>query len=394
MDRSDAARRSGRATSPARHLGLEADPRDAQRPSRNEQDRPCRFVRERRPNGGTTARAHRTQLRRFRTRRRRLPHQRRRSRRSERFQRSAPQDREETRQRPQAGQARRRQPARPRQDAGRRWLGPRRRTPPAQLPRSCLPAFPDARRRRRPDGGGRRRLHGRQAAAGSLGDPGPPPQRQDRLGGRRADGQSWPDRRQGSLAGRDEPLYPAGGDRHRGPALLRPLGRRSDRHHPRLHAEHGGRRDRAGRLDPDPAARQERLPQSRPDHPPQDPGSDPGFVAGAEIHQGPDPRDVSEPGLFRLRFDRRRGSVPALFRQAGRRGESRRGGAAGGPPEGAVAAVAGQRSGRRQGAGRGGAGGDETRASSARPNMPTPRRRSRPMPRATGRAASITPPIW
>ena len=74
----------------------------------------------------------------------------------------------------------------------------------------------------------------------------------------------------------------------------------------------------AGRLDHHPAARQEPVP---------DAGAhactrklqevDPGALARAQIHQGRDPRALSQPRLFRRRRLRRRGGGAALFRQVG-----------------------------------------------------------------------------
>ena len=76
-------------------------------------------------------------------------------------------------------------------------------------------------------------------------------------------------------------------------------------------------RRRAGRLDPDPAARQEPVPDPGAHRLAQDPGGDPRPLAGAQLHQGPDPRTLPQPGLFRRRRLRRRGGGAALFRQVG-----------------------------------------------------------------------------
>ena len=75
----------------------------------------------------------------------------------------------------------------------------------------------------------------------------------------------------------------------------------------------------AGRLDADPAARQEPVPDPGAHRLAQDPGGDPGALAGAQLRQGPDPRTLPQPGLFRRRRLRRRGGGAALFRQAGPR---------------------------------------------------------------------------
>ena len=76
----------------------------------------------------------------------------------------------------------------------------------------------------------------------------------------------------------------------------------------------GGGRGR-GRLDPDPAARQEPVPHPGADDLAQDPGGDPRALARAQILQGPDPRALSQPGLFRLGRLRGRGRVAEIFRQ-------------------------------------------------------------------------------
>ncbi len=72
---------------------------------------------------------------------------------------------------------------------------------------------------------------------------------------------------------------------------------------------------RGGRLDPDPAARQEPVPDPGADAVAQDPGGDPRTVARAQIFQGPDPRALSQSRLFRLRRLRGRGGGAEIFRQ-------------------------------------------------------------------------------
>ncbi len=94
----------------------------------------------------------------------------------------------------------------------------------------------------------------------------------------------------------------------------------------------------AGRLDADAAARQEPVPDPGAHRLAQDPGGDPGAVAGAQVHQGPDPRTLPEPGLFRRRRLWRRGGGAALFRQARPRRDARGGRRAGRPRAGALAA--------------------------------------------------------
>ena len=63
--------------------------------------------------------------------------------------------------------------------------------------------------------------------------------------------------------------------RDRGPALLRPSRRRSGRHRPRADAQPHLARRRPGRLDADPAARQEPVPDPGAHRLAQDPGGDP-----------------------------------------------------------------------------------------------------------------------
>ena len=71
----------------------------------------------------------------------------------------------------------------------------------------------------------------------------------------------------------------------------------------------------AGRLDADPAARQEPVPDPGAHALAQDPGGDPGVLARAQLLQGPDPRTLSEPRLFRLRRLRGRSGGAEIFRQ-------------------------------------------------------------------------------
>ena len=80
---------------------------------------------------------------------------------------------------------------------------------------------------------------------------------------------------------------------------------RAQRHRPRRHA---------GRLDADPAARQESVPDAGAHDLAQDPGGDPRALAGAQIFEGPDPRTLSQPRLFRLRRLWRRGGGAEIFR--------------------------------------------------------------------------------
>ncbi len=60
---------------------------------------------------------------------------------------------------------------------------------------------------------------------------------------------------------------------------------------------------------------EEPVPETRPDARAQGAGGAAGALAGAEAYQGPDPRNVPQPGLFRLGRLWRGGRVAALFRQ-------------------------------------------------------------------------------
>ena len=135
----------------------------------------------------------------------------------------------------------------------------------------------------------------------------------------------------------------ARGDRHRGRGLLRPPGYRREGHHSCGLDRPGEEGHRAGRLDAHRAAREERVrravrPQRRRHHrlrrpAAHDQGEDPRGVArdqaGAELHQGPDPREVPEHRVLRPRRIRRRGRRPDVLREAGERAHRPRVGLAG-----------------------------------------------------------------
>ena len=109
------------------------------------------------------------------------------------------------------------------------------------------------------------------------------------------------------------PTMRSGDDRGRGQALPQPYRRRPDRHRPIVQ---GAVRDRAldaGRLDHHPAAGAQHLPDQQPHLRPQGQGRRAGAGAGAQILQGPDPRALSEPRLFRRRrlWHRRRQPRPS-----------------------------------------------------------------------------------
>ena len=115
-----------------------------------------------------------------------------------------------------------------------------------------------------------------------------------------------------------------------------------------------GRGGDGGRLDADPAARQEPVPDPGAHAVAQDPGGDPGAVARAQIFQGPDPRTLSQPRLFRLRRLWRRSGGAEIFRQERAPGDAVGGGGAGRADEVADPARAQPQSERRQRARRAG----------------------------------------
>ena len=78
-----------------------------------------------------------------------------------------------------------------------------------------------------------------------------------------------------------------------------------------------GRPGRPGRQHDHPAARQDPVPEPGAELLAQDPRGIAGAVARAPLHEGPDPRDLSEPRLSRRRHLRRRCRGAALFRQIG-----------------------------------------------------------------------------
>jgi hypothetical protein len=185
-----------------------------------------------------------------------------------------------------------------------------------------------------------RRAH---AERDELVDPRTAAQRQDSRDEWRHNRQQGRDRRRGGRSRRHVALYPAGGDRHRGSPLLFALRSRSAgagaRHaHERHERPHG-----PGRLHAHPAACQEPVSLAGADAGAQGAGGAARLLAGAEIHQGPDPGDVSQPRLLRVERLWRRGGLAALLQQVGARRQSRRSGAARGPSEGSFTAVAGPR---------------------------------------------------
>ena len=76
-----------------------------------------------------------------------------------------------------------------------------------------------------------------------------------------------------------------------------------------------GRSGHRGRLDADPAAGEEPVPDPGAHAVAQDPGGDPGVVARAPVFEGPDPRALSQPRLFRFGRLWGRGGGAEIFRQ-------------------------------------------------------------------------------
>ena len=113
------------------------------------------------------------------------------------------------------------------------------------------------------------------------------------------------------------------------------------------------------------------------------------LLARAQLRQGPDPRALPQPGLFRRRRLRRRGGGAALFRQAGPRGDARRGGGARRPRAGAVAArpepqPRGRPGPRRPRSRRDGASSASSARRSSRRRSPIPAKAVRPQGAGTG----------
>ena len=154
-------------------------------------------------------------------------------------------------------------------------------------------------------------------------------------------------RRRGAAQG-PAALRAAGLRRDRGPALLFALRHRSDRHRPRRRRQHPAPRRVAGRLDADPAARQEPVPDPGAHALPQGAGGGAGALAGAQVQQDADPRSLSQPRLLRRRRLRHRGGGAALLQQAGDEAHGGGGRDARRPRALAVAARADPQSGRRR----------------------------------------------
>ena len=121
------------------------------------------------------------------------------------------------------------------------------------------------------------------------------------------------------------PLLQQADRRHRGQPVLRPQRRRPARAGPRARQQRPGRLG-AGRLDPDPAVRQERPDphrgqrrrarrRHRADAGAQAARDAPGPRPGEGLDQAADPRGLPQHRLLRRRGVRRRGRVAALLRR-------------------------------------------------------------------------------
>ena len=107
--------------------------------------------------------------------------------------------------------------------------------------------------------------------------------------------------------------------RHRGPPLLRELGRRRARHRPRPRAGRAQPQGGAGRLDHRPAVRQERPARAvRPHRVPEDARGGAGLPPHAQVAQEQDPHRVPQLDLLRQRRLRRRVGGAHLLRQPAR----------------------------------------------------------------------------
>ena len=196
-------------------------------------------------------------------------------------------------------------------------------------------------------------------------------------------------------------LFRRGGERDRGPALLRASRDRCLGHPARGPRQYPRGPGAPGRQHADPAARQEPVSLARADNAAQDPGGDRGALAGGPVLQAPDLRDLRQPGLFRLRRLWRRRRREALFRRHRARPLAVRGGNAGRAAQGAVALFPGARRRRGAGAGDPGAAGDgryrgadrgRGQGGRAHPAAPARRnRRRRALFRRLGAAARARP---
>src|SRR5262249_34454097 len=116
---------------------------------------------------------------------------------------------------------------------------------------------------------------------------------------------------------------------HRGSALLLALWGRSVRNRTRVRRQRPSPYRRPRRLHHHATARQKSLSDSGTHDQPQAPGNPLGPLAGAQVFQGTDPGNVSQPSLFRRRRLRHRTSFATLFRKIGATDYARRGGTAG-----------------------------------------------------------------
>ena len=166
--------------------------------------------------------------------------------------------------------------------------------------------------------------------------------------------------------------------RGRGSALSLASRGRSDRHRPRDDGARLRGPVAAGRLDHHPAARPQHLPDQRPQLRPQGPRGHIGAGAGVALLQGPDPRALSQPGLFRRRRLRHRRRLAPVLRSQRHRAQRRRGRDHRRPGQGAVQLFADRR--RR--------GRAQPRRGRPRPDGREPARSRRPRRRRPIRATS------
>ncbi len=105
--------------------------------------------------------------------------------------------------------------------------------------------------------------------------------------------------------------------RYRGPAFLRALRCRPVRHRTSIRCQCAAPCRRSRRLHDQPTARQKSFSDSRTHDHPQIAGSAPGPLAGAQIFQDADSRNVPQPGIFRRWRLWHRAGLAALFRKIG-----------------------------------------------------------------------------
>ena len=135
--------------------------------------------------------------------------------------------------------------------------------------------------------------------------------------------------------------------RGRGSALPLAPRRRSDRHRPRADGPGLGRALAPRRLDDHPAARPQHPEDQRPQLRPKDPRGHRRAGTGMALLQGPDPRALPQPGLFRRRRLRHRFRLAPVLRPQRPAARDPRGGDHRGHGQGAVQLFADRRHGGR-----------------------------------------------